>query len=382
MLVEDVCSLTLVNLVADTVVRANDADKLVGQVVLHLVVVVHHNRRTDCERRNRKDSADHPLGAGVDGVKPNLPTVLGCHALEGAKNELGLKRHGGNSLRSLGNRIRTLKSRRLSDNLGHLGEQRRMTGVACQRTLSDVLAILLEASHTRGLLRGLRRNGLGAVQADEVCELLCRVEELIEVDRTCELNVTEVSGTRLVRLPTRRTHLAILDDTEPSIEDAVCDWLCALVGLVCRNFHDTTLPNVLGIGDAELNSNDRIAHCVLLISMCRFFRFLPLAPRQWKRVRNGFGVLRLVGRTSNGIASSPPFTLVFLPHLSFCLSSWMRLSSGSLRWVSSSSHSRASLSSESVLSLSWRRSSRTARGRTCFPRPPEHWDGRSHVPKR
>jgi hypothetical protein len=68
-LVDDVSRLSLVNLVADTVVGTDDGDELVGQVILHLVVVVHHDTRANRQRRNRQHRAEHPLGASEDWVE-------------------------------------------------------------------------------------------------------------------------------------------------------------------------------------------------------------------------------------------------------------------------------------------------------------------------
>ena len=111
------------------------------------------------------------------------------------------------------------------------------------------------------------RKRLGTVQTDHVTNLLHNIEELVEIDRSCECNVTKVTWTELIGLLTGWTYLTILNDTETAIEHAIGDRLIALVGLVGGHFHNGTLTDVLGIGNAELNAYNSVAHVVSLLSL-------------------------------------------------------------------------------------------------------------------
>ena len=84
--------LTLVHAVTQALIVTQHVNQLVCQVILHLLVVVHHDRGADRQRRNRQDRAHHPLGASELGVEAQLLAVLGRHALEGAEDHLRLQR--------------------------------------------------------------------------------------------------------------------------------------------------------------------------------------------------------------------------------------------------------------------------------------------------
>ena len=68
-LVNHICAVTLVNLVANTVIRTQHINQLVSQIVLHALVIVHHNRGTHRQRRNCEDSTQHPVGASEYSVE-------------------------------------------------------------------------------------------------------------------------------------------------------------------------------------------------------------------------------------------------------------------------------------------------------------------------
>ena len=84
--------LALVHAVTQTLVVAQHINQLVCEVILHLLIVVHHDRRADRQRRNRQDCAHHPLGTSELGVEAQLLAVLRRDALEGAENHLDLQR--------------------------------------------------------------------------------------------------------------------------------------------------------------------------------------------------------------------------------------------------------------------------------------------------
>jgi len=123
-LVDRLDGLALVNLVAETLVVAENVDQLVGQVVLHALVVVHHDRRADGQRRHSKNCADHPLGAGEARAESDARTVGIGDALKGTEHQLHLE----------GSRDRcglvlyacrvSLESRDTTDSLGNLLEER------------------------------------------------------------------------------------------------------------------------------------------------------------------------------------------------------------------------------------------------------------------
>ena len=132
--------------------------------------------------------------------------------------------------------------------------------------LGHVLANVLEPCGTSRAGQRVnvlcRHDRLRAAQTDEIRELLDRVEELVEIDRTCEFNVSEVTRTGLVCLFACGAHLAVLNHTEACVEHAIRYGLVALIGLIGRNLDDAPLADVLRVRDAELNAYDRVAHSV------------------------------------------------------------------------------------------------------------------------
>jgi len=98
--------------------------------------------------------------------------------------------------------------------------------------------------------------------------------------------VAKVTRAELVGLLAGRTDLAVFDDAETSIEDAICDGLIVLVGLVGENFNDGALDEVLRIRDSELNSDDSITHVEYLLLLCVDYSVLfhakPKQRGQWK----------------------------------------------------------------------------------------------------
>ena len=78
----------------------------------------------------------------------------------------------------------------------------------------------------------------------------------------------KVAGAELVGLLAGGADLAVFDDAETSIEDAICDRLIVLIGLVGKDFDDGALDEVLRIRDSELNSDDSITHVEYLLLLC------------------------------------------------------------------------------------------------------------------
>jgi UDP-glucose 4-epimerase len=72
--------------------------------------------------------------------------------------------------------------------------------------------------------------------------------------------VTKVTGAELIGLLARGTDLAIFDNAKPGVKDAVWHRLVALIRFVSGDFHDRTLQDVFRVRNAELNSNDCVAH--------------------------------------------------------------------------------------------------------------------------
>jgi hypothetical protein len=82
--------LTLVNLFSEFLIGANNIDEFVREVIVHTLIVVHHNGGSDCEWRYRQNRAYHPRRVRVLGVESKNPDGFICHALETAENHLGL----------------------------------------------------------------------------------------------------------------------------------------------------------------------------------------------------------------------------------------------------------------------------------------------------
>ena len=178
----------------------------------------------------------------------------------------------------------TLQSRRLANRLADLLEHHALadrTVVVALRIPGDGLTNVLDApltcrANAAQLFRCQKRSR--AVHADEVAHLFDDIEELVEIHRTSQTDVTEMTRTVLVCLLAGRADLAILNDTELGVKDAARNRLTALVGLVCRNLDHTALDNVVGARNAELNAYDCVAHdAYLLCSMYILFRFTPQA---------------------------------------------------------------------------------------------------------
>lgn len=248
---ENIRRLTLVHLVAQGVVGANDHEELVRQIVLHTLVVVHDHRRTDAERRNREDRTDHPVRTRKLGIKPEFTALLIRQTLEGTQDDLCLERNGLTLVAF------TLKGTRCAIHL---------------RDVLEYLGLALGTESGLGADLGVAGTNCTAVQADLIGELVNHIVELNELHGSCHTNVTEMPRALQVRVATRRADLSILGGTKARIKDAARNGLISLVVFVGGDLDDTLLENILGAPDAKLDADDLVAHlvAVLFLSFRRF----------------------------------------------------------------------------------------------------------------
>ena len=276
-LLDVVPRLALVDLLAELLVAANDINEFVREVVVHPLVVVHHDGRADGERRNGEDGADHPRGAAVLGVKAENADGLVGHPLEAAEHELGLDGHKVFVVaRHLAVEAadRTLNLLNLAEHCGFAGRAGDGLLVALGGLVDGgdgILANGRETIHTEELGLevaffggGVARNDveLGAAQTDRVESLDRKVEELVEVDGAGECDVPKVALALEIGVLAGRADAAALDDAEPCVKDSARNRVVALMRLVGDDLHDRATQNLLGGRDAELYSYDR--HCILI----------------------------------------------------------------------------------------------------------------------
>lgn len=278
MLLDDVPRVAAINPLAQTLVRPQNADQLVRQIVLHPLVVVHHDRGADGERRHGKDRGNHRGGMRVPRIESQNGHCLVRKALEAAEHHLRLDRNGDRSsllVLALELPLEGADSALdLDDRLDHIcpAVRARDLLVASDSLELDRLFVdVVQAIHP-GERRGTQvlvevRIALcieaRAVHTDIAQDLLNVVEVLVEVDRTCQRDVSKVTLTLLVGVLAGRTDLARLDDTEACIEDAAGDWIGSLVGLVRRDFDNRTPQDLLRRRDPKLDTNHCIGHFLL-----------------------------------------------------------------------------------------------------------------------
>ena len=90
MLLNILTGLTGTNEFTELLVAAHNVDENMGQIVVHALIVLHHDRGAHREGRNRQDRAHHPRRVGELGVKAEDLDGVVRHALEAAENHLGL----------------------------------------------------------------------------------------------------------------------------------------------------------------------------------------------------------------------------------------------------------------------------------------------------
>ena len=254
---ENLGRLTLVHLIAKAVVGTNNHQQLVRQIVFHALIVVHDDRRTDTERRNCKNRADHPIRTRKLRIKSECAALLVGQALEGTMNNLRLERDGFTLLSlSLQSSCRSL----------HLGD------------VLEELGLAFVAEAVLGADLRVTRTNRTAIQADLVGELVNHIVELNELHRARHANVSEMPRALQVRVTASRTDLSILGGTKAGIKDAARNWLISLIVFVSGDLDDALLENIVGAPDAELDANDLVAHltAVLFLSFRRFVFAAPV----------------------------------------------------------------------------------------------------------
>ena len=246
-----------------------------SQVILHALIVVHHNRRAHRQGRDSKNRTQHPLGTRELRIEANQATVLIRDALEGAEDHLCLECDRLGLILSITAVHLALKSGSLSQNLRHLLEAGGLAVATLEHLLrpgsrTDVTNLLEPRKPRRCQLSNVIWicKGLRAIETYNVCKLLNHVEELVEIHRASQPNMAKVTGTELVGLLARRADLAVFDDTKPCIKHAICDGLVTLIGLVSRDLNNRSLEDIVGICNAKLDANNCIAHVYYLLLLC------------------------------------------------------------------------------------------------------------------
>ena len=186
------------------------------QVIFHSLMVVHHDRRTHSQRWNCKCIANHPFRSGKLCIKSKTTAVFVGDTLERSKNDFRLKLNRVHRCFIL---CEFLKGFQLCSRAGNLADFRKHR---CLTSRADccvfgLVTHFLESRHTRcgQTVKDFRcEDGLGTVQADDITQLFDRIEELIQIHRSCKFNVPKVSRAKLIGLFTGRTDLAVLNDSE------------------------------------------------------------------------------------------------------------------------------------------------------------------------
>lgn len=288
-LLDIVSGLTLVDLLSELLVAADNVDELVGEVVVHALVVVHDDGRTDGEGRDGEYGADHPGGAAVAGIKAENANGGFGHALKAAEDHLGLD---GDKILGVAGELAVERADGALD-LFDLAQHGGAAGGAGDGELvvlgglgdfrDGVFANGGEAVHTRELRVEvlLLEGGVGgdnvegrAVHTDGVEGLDGKVEKLVEVDGPSESDVAKVALALEIGVLAGGADAAALDDAEPCVKHAARDGVAALLGLVGDDFDDRPPEDLLWGSDAELDAYDR--HCILICCGSNIFAIRSL----------------------------------------------------------------------------------------------------------
>ena len=288
-LLDIVSGLALVDLLTELLVAADNVDELVGEVVVHALVVVHDDGRTDGEGRDGEHGADHPGGAAVAGIKAENADGGFGHALKAAEDHLGLNGDKGVGVAG-GLAVEGADGALDLFDLAQHGGAARGAGDGLLVVLGGlgdfgdgVFADGAEAVHARELRVEvlLLEGGVGgddvegrAAQADGVEGLDGKVEKLVEVDGPSESNVAKVTLALEVGVLAGGADATALDDAEPGVKHAAGDGVAALLGLVGDDFDDRPPEDLLGGSDAELDAYDR--HCILICCGSNIFAIRSL----------------------------------------------------------------------------------------------------------
>ena len=179
-------------------------------------MVVHHDRRTHGQRWNCKCIANHPFRSGKLCIKSKTATVFVGDTLEGSKNDFRLKLNRVHRCFVLCEFLERFQLCSRACNLADFRKHRCLAGRTDCRVFS-LVTHFLKSRHTRcgqtvedfGC-----KDRFGTVQANHIAELLYRIEELIQIHRSCKFNVPEMSRAKLIGLFTGRTDLAVLNDSK------------------------------------------------------------------------------------------------------------------------------------------------------------------------
>ena len=179
-------------------------------------MVVHHDRRTYGQRWNCKSIADHPFRSGKLWIKPKTTAVFIGDTLERPKDDFRLKLNGIHGCFILCEFLEGFQLCSRACNLTDFRKHRCLTSRTDCRVFS-LVTHFLKSRHTRcgQTVKDFGcENRLGTVQAYDIAQLLYRIEELIQIHRSCKFNVSEMSGAKLIGLFTGRTDLAVLNDSK------------------------------------------------------------------------------------------------------------------------------------------------------------------------
>ena len=186
------------------------------QVIFHSLMVVHHDRRTHGQGWNCECVTNHPFRSGKLWVKSKTSAVFVGDTLERSKNDFRLKLNRVHRCFILCEFLERFQLCSRACNLADFRKHWCLTGRA-HCGVFRLVTHFLKSRHTRcgQTVKDFGcKDGLGTVQANHIAEFLYRIEELIQIHRSCKFNVSEMSGAKLIRLFTGRTDLAVLNDSE------------------------------------------------------------------------------------------------------------------------------------------------------------------------
>ena len=211
---------------------------------------------------------------GILGIKSeNLHCGIG-EPLEAAENHLGLERNRLVAAEQLAleRAHSSLDLLHLLENLGAAGRTyASLVAESLGNVIDGTAANVRETVHTLQLrvqerllvIRVVASNVEGgAVNAYAVQDLDGVVQELVEVDRAGQGNMSEVSLALQVRVLAGRANLPALDHAQTSIKDTARNRVVSLMGLVGCDLYHRTAEDFLGGGNTELDTHDR--HCILI----------------------------------------------------------------------------------------------------------------------
>ena len=212
----------VVNLLLETLVRHDDLEQLVCEIVLRALVVILDHRGADLRRRDRHHGTDHPIWPAPEAAETQEIHVLICDSAEEAEDILDLQNlahlvalHADTAVG-----IHVLPLGRDTSN-AVAGVAVRLEGAAAVlRLLAAAPDITAESKHCAppGLPPPLHNilpqllidEQLAAADTYAVEDIDNVGEELDEVDGTGQTKVAEVAGAVVVRLTTAATGFSVV----------------------------------------------------------------------------------------------------------------------------------------------------------------------------